>query len=426
VFRTEIVSYIEALCSDAAVALDNRRLLQAQRDLIDSIIHLIAGSIDAKSPYTSKHCQRVPVLVEMLADAAQATEEGPFGDFSLTEEEKYALHLAGWLHDCGKVTTPEYVVDKATKLETLCNRIHEVRMRFEVLWRDAQIAFYRGVLDAPDHYVVLSKALKARLKAIQEDYSFVAQCNIGGEFMSDEQLKRLNRIAKQPWTRHLDDRIGISHEELERKMRTPQPELPVRERVLDDKPEHLVFRSENHNPLGRNPEEFTMDVPEYLYNYGEMTNLSIAKGTLTTEERFVINSHIVQTIRMLRALPLPRELAQVPDWAGNHHESFCGTGYPRGLLGKELSIPERMLAVADVFEALTASDRPYKPARKLSETLWMMSEMCQKGHLCRDTFALLLKSGVFRSYADAYINSEQLDEVDVSAILAQTKAIECT
>jgi hypothetical protein len=268
-FSAEIVSYIKALSSDAAVALDYRRLLQAQKDLIDSIIHLIAGSIDAKSPYTSRHCQRVPIIVGMLAEAAQASHEESFCEFSLNESEKYALHLASWLHDCGKLTTPEYVVDKATKLETIYNRIHEIRMRFEVLWRDAEIDYYQSLVDGSELGSELNRKLIERSVKLQRDFAFAAQCNIGGEFMSSQRIERLQRIASQTWQRHFDDRLGVSQEELERKHRHPQPVLPVRERLLADKPEHRVNRPDNGDPFGTNPYGFNMEVPKYLYNSSE-------------------------------------------------------------------------------------------------------------------------------------------------------------
>jgi HD-GYP domain-containing protein (c-di-GMP phosphodiesterase class II)/HAMP domain-containing protein len=424
-FRSEIVSYIEALSSDAAVALDNRRLLKAQRELIDAIIHLVAGAIDAKSPYTGGHCQRVPVIARMLAEAAETSREGTFRDFSLSEEEWYELHLASWLHDCGKVTTPEYVVDKATKLETIYNRIHEIRMRFEVLWRDAETAYYQALAAGAGTAEDLRKKRDERLAQIEADFTFIAQCNIGGEFMSADKVDRLKKIAAQSWLRHLDDRIGLSQEEAERKAREARRVLPVSEPLLADKIDHIVLRSDGDNPFADNPYGFDMQVPRHLYNYGEIYNLTIPKGTLTSEERFKINDHIVQTIKMLKSLPLPRDLGRVPDWAGNHHETFCGHGYPRGLASRDLSIPERIMAVADVFEALTAADRPYKSARTLSENIRIMSDMCQQGHICPDVFGLLLTSAVYRRYAEAYLRPDQIDEVDVEAVLAATSAPSC-
>jgi HD-GYP domain-containing protein (c-di-GMP phosphodiesterase class II) len=424
-FSAEIVSYIEALSSGAAVALDNRRLLKAQRDLIDSIIHLVAGAIDAKSPYTGGHCQRVPVIARMLAEAAERSEEGSFRDFKLSEEEWYQLHLASWLHDCGKVTTPEHVVDKATKLETIYNRIHEIRMRFEVLWRDAEIHYYKALAAGAGDAADLRRRCDQRLASIRDDFAFVAQCNIGGEFMSDDKVERLRRIASQTWLRRLDDGIGLSQEERGRKDREPKKDLPVVEPLLADKTEHLVHRTDGGHPFGDNSYGFTMAVPEHMYNYGELYNLTIPRGTLTPEERFKINDHIVQTIKMLKSLPLPRDLQRVPDWAGNHHETYCGHGYPRGLAGSDLSIPERIMAVADVFEALTAADRPYKSPRTLSDNIRIMSGMCRQGHLCPDIFGLLLTSAVYRRYAEAHLDAAQIDEVDVDAVLAAITAPAC-
>jgi hypothetical protein len=310
------------------------------------------------------------------------------------------------------------VVDKATKLETVYNRIHEIRMRFEVLWRDAKIDYYRALADGAANSTALKRQLAKRLAQIQDDFEFVAESNLGGEFMSDKRIARLRRIASQKWLRYLDDRPGLSSEELERKQHCPHQDLPAHENLLADKEEHIVYRNAEVKVFEDNPYDFNMDVPRYKFNHGEMANLTIPKGTLTSEERFIINNHIIQTIKMLKSLPLPRELKRVPDWAGNHHETYCGHGYPRRLIGRDLSIPERIMAVADVFEALTAADRPYKPARTLSETIHIMSGMCRQGHLCPATFKLLLTAGVCHRYAETYLASAQVDDVDIDAVLA--------
>lgn len=416
-FGPDMVSYVSAISSQAAITLDNQRLLKAQKDLLDAFIQLIAGAIDAKSPYTGGHCQRVPELARMLAHAAQESDAEPFKTFALSEEEWYELHLASWLHDCGKVTTPENVVDKATKLECIYNRIHEIRMRFEVLWRDAQIDHYRALAAGAGDSDVSRQALDARLKELRDDYAFVAECNQGGEFMAPERVERLKRIASQVWLRHFDDRLGLSDDEFERKARTPAVPLPAEELLLADKQEHLVARDDGGKPFGDNPHGFRVEVPEYAFNYGELYNLSVARGTLTEEERFKINEHIIQTIVLLNQLPFPRELRRVPTWAGNHHEKLDGTGYPRRLKAEHLSLPERIMAIADIFEALTASDRPYKKAKTLSESIRIMGFMCKDGHICPDLFALFLQSGVYRDYAQAYLSPEQIDEVDVAQYL---------
>ncbi len=420
-FSDEKMSYIKALASNAALALDNNRLIRAQKDLFDSFVRLIAGAIDTKSPYTGGHCQRVPVLAAMLAEAASVTTGVPFKDFELSEEEQYELFVASWLHDCGKVTTPEYVVDKATKLETIYNRIHEVRTRFEVLWRDADIVFYKGLIANPDQEAVLKKTRNSRRGELQDDFAYLAECNVGGEFMAPEKIVRLREMGKQKWQRNFDNRIGLSGDEEARIDMNVSVPLPVEETLLADKQEHIFPRPDGEIPYGENPWNITMPVPDYRYNQGELYNLSIAKGTLTEEERYKINDHIVQTIEMLNTLPFPKEIRRVPDWAGNHHEKLDGSGYPRSLTADQLTVPERIMAVADIFEALTAADRPYKAPRSLSSCINIMSFMKKDGHICPDLFELLLTSGLYKEYAAKYMRPEQIDEVNVGKYLASDR-----
>ncbi len=407
----ERLDFVRAFSGFAAVSLESRHLLEMQKRLMDSFMHLLAGAIDAKSPYTGGHCQRVPVITRMLAEAA-CEDEGLFRDYQLDEEGWEAVHLAGWLHDCGKVTTPEYVVDKSTKLETIYDRIHEVRTRFEVLKRDAEIRYWEQVADGGDKEALRS-SLQREWQELDDDFAFVAQCNLGGEFMAPERIERLEKIARRTWQRTLDDRIGISWEEAARKERVPRPSLPVEEFLLADRPEHLIERTENERMAADNPWGFRMDVPEYRYNRGELYNLRVARGTLTAEERFKINDHIVQTIIMLEKLPYPKHLRQTPEIAGGHHETMDGKGYPRRLTGDRMSLTARMMAIADIYEALTASDRPYKKAKKLSDTIHIMHMMKQEHHIDPDLFDLFLRSGVYLRYAEQYLDPEQLDEVEI-------------
>ncbi|QLG89705.1 GAF domain-containing protein [Chitinibacter bivalviorum] len=408
---------IEAISGNAAVAIENQRLIQEQKTLLEAFIQLIAGAIDAKSPYTGGHCQRVPELTKMLARAACAEQDGPYADFQLSEGEWEQLHIAAWLHDCGKVTTPEYVVDKATKLETLYDRIHEVRMRFEVLKRDAQINYWQQVASGGDRSA-LEAQLEETITQLDDDYAFIATCNEGGEFMAPEKVDRLKQIAARTWQRTLSDRIGISHEEKERKARAPEATLPATEPLLSDKPEHLFTRTAREQLPEDNPWGFKVNVPEYLYNRGEMYNLSVGRGTLSEEERYKINEHIIQTIIMLEKLPFPRHLARVPEIAGGHHEKMDGTGYPKRLKRDEMSLPARMMAIADIFEALTAVDRPYKKGKTLSEAIKIMGFMRKDQHIDADLFALFLRSGIYREYAQRYMKPEQIDEFDISPYLS--------
>lgn len=409
----ERLAFVEALAGVAAVAIDNQRLFKSQKELLDALIKLIAGAIDAKSPYTGGHCQRVPVITRLLAEAACARDEPPFETFHLSEDDWEALDIACWLHDCGKVTTPEYVVDKATKLQTISDRIHEVRMRFEVLKRDVEIAHWQGVAEGGDAKT-LRVALEKSLRELDEDYAFVALCNEGGEFMAPDRVARLRKIGERTWLRTLDDRIGISWEEKQRKAEGSSGPLPVIEPLLADKPEHLVRRSAEDIIPEDNPWGFRLDVPQYKYNFGELYNLSVARGTLTAEERFVINNHVVQTIVMLGKLPLPKHLRCVPEFAGGHHEKVNGTGYPRRLFGDQMSWPARIMAIADIFEALTASDRPYKKAKTLSEAITIMDGMRRDGDIDSDLFDLFLTSGVYLDYARQFLHPEQFDDVDIA------------
>jgi len=401
------------------VALDNQMLLDAQKNLFKAFIQVIAGAIDAKSAYTGGHCRRVPELTTMLTKAATNASSGPFADFHLTDDEWYELEVASGLHDCGKVTTPEYVVDKATKLETLYNRIHEIRTRFEVVKRDVEIAYLQARIAGGDDQALTAERDR-RLAEIDADFAFVAECNVGGEFMAPEKVDRLKGIATVTWQRTLDDSIGLSWEEGHRKPKEKQP-LPVTESLLADKPEHIIAHDK---PIltPDNPWGFKIKSPQQKFNLGELYNLSIARGTLTAEDRFHINDHIVQTIIMLDALPFPKTLKRVSEWAGGHHEKMDGSGYPKSLTREQMSIPARLIAVADIFEALTARDRPYKTPKKLSECVKIMSFMKKDNHIDPDVFELFLTSGVYKHYAEAFLLPEQIDDVDIGTYLQKAGA----
>jgi len=416
-FGGDIQPLIEALASQAAVALDNKQLLDAQKALLDSFIELIGSAIDSKSPYTGGHCQRVPELTKMLAAAACEETDGPYADFDLTEDEWYELHIAAWLHDCGKVTTPEYVVDKATKLETIYDRIHEIRTRFEVIKREAEIEYLKAVIDGKGDTDTLRADLDTRLAQLDDDFAFIAESNIGGEFMAPERIERVKEIAGITWTRTLDNRIGVAHEEKIRWDRTLAPDLPVQENLLSDRNDHIFYREEGQAEPADDPHGFKLDMPELKFNLGEIYNLCIGRGTLTAEERFKINDHIVQTIIMLEQLPFPEHLKRVPEYAGGHHEKMDGTGYPKKLNKDDMSTPAKIMAIADIFEALTAADRPYKLPKKLSASVEIMSFMKKDAHIDADLFELFLTSGVYKVYADKFLKPEQLDDVDISQYL---------
>lgn len=353
---------VESLASQAAVTITNKSLIAAQKQLFDSLIKLIADAIDEKSPYTAGHCRRVPVLTNLLANAACKVDFGPLKDFNMTEEEKYELDVAAWLHDCGKITTPEYVVDKGSKLETIFDRIHLVDTRFEVLKRDAEIAALKrrlAELGEPDP--VLDEEFRKAVRQLDEDREFVRKCNIGGETISEALVDRINRIADYRWI-------------------TPEGK-------------EAAFLTDN-----------------------EAGNLKIGRGTLSVREREIINNHVSVTIKMLEALPYPRHLKRVPEYAGGHHEKMDGSGYPNKLKRKDMSIPARMLAIADVFEALTAKDRPYKKAMTLSQSLSILGRMKEENHVDPDLFDVFMWEKVYLKYANDHLNPAQIDEVDLDSI----------
>lgn len=410
------VRFIQALASTVAVAIETRHLIRSQQDLLEAFIQVLAAAIDAKSPYTAGHCQRVPQIATLLAEAASVSEMPPFAQFQLNENDRQSLHLGAWLHDCGKITTPEYVIDKATKLETLYNRIHEIRLRFEICKRDVEIVALKAQLN-PEQIVQIYQEIQAAWQNLDNDFAFVAACNQGSFLLDNEKKTRLKNIAARTWQRTLDNRLGLSWEEAQR-LPTSSDILPVTENLLADKPEHLIVREKNELIARDNPWGFRVQIPKYKFNRGELYNLLIERGTLTEEERYIINDHMAQTIFMLDKLPLPGHLRAVPEIAGGHHEKIDGSGYPRGLTGGEMSILAKIMAIADIFEALTANDRPYKRPNTLSQALGILVKMAQENHIDADLLALFIQSGAYREYGQCYLQKNQCDEVDEIALLS--------
>jgi HD-GYP domain-containing protein (c-di-GMP phosphodiesterase class II) len=365
-FGEEDQRLAESLASQAAIALTNRLLIQQLEVLFESLIELINSAIDEKSPYTGGHCKRVPVLTMMLAEAANNAGDGPLAEFRMSEKDRYELKIAGLLHDCGKITTPVHVVDKATKLQTIFDRIELVATRFEALKREAEIEMLRAklkALEAEDEESArrAEEACAAKIKQYDDDRAFLRRTNIGSERMRPEDQARVSQIARYKWRNE---------------------------------------RGEIDRFLSKDEEE----------------NLTIAYGTLNSAEREIINHHIVATIRMLEALPWPRHLLNVPEYAGGHHERMDGKGYPKGLTREQMSVQARVMGIADIFEALTAKDRPYKPGKTLSESLAILGRFKENGHIDPDLFDIFVRDKVYLRYAREFLDPEQIDEVDESKI----------
>ena len=358
----------ESLASQAAVALTNQLLIKQLEKLFESFINLINHAIDDKSPYTGGHCQRVPMLTMMLAEAADRARTGPLAGFKMSDKDRYELKIAGMLHDCGKVTTPVHVVDKATKLQTIYDRIGLIDTRLEVLKRDAEIRMLRAKLEALERgdksiWTELEARLSAEIKQLDADLEFLRFCNIGSERMAPEDQQRVTNIG---W--------GYKWRDIEGHQNAPF--------LTDD----------------------------------EIKNLTIRSGTLTDEERRIINHHIEVTILMLESLPWPRHLKNVPEYAGGHHERMDGKGYPRGLTRDQMSVQARVMGIADIFEALTAKDRPYKKGKTLTEALTILGKFKLNGHIDPDLFDIFIREQVYLRYAEQFLDSEQIDVVDLSVI----------
>ena len=406
-FQENHVFFIKTLVDVASVALEDHRLLESEHNLLVAMVRIIAGAIDAKSPYTGAHCQRVPVIFNMILEAANDAQEGELKDFICTDEEKEEANFAAWLHDCGKVTTPEYIVDKATKLETIYDRIHEIRMRFEVLKRDVEIACLKDIINGSDPQERNRQAEEA-LRALDDEFTFIAHCNDGSEYLDAAALERLQVIGKRIWKRTLDKRLGVSKDELAR-MGDIFESLPVFEELLSDKAEHIIKRSPGNSTEEYKSLGVISEPPENLYNRGELYNLSITRGTLNFEERYKINDHVTQTMIMLNKLPLPKRMKNIPNLAGAHHETLDGKGYPRQLQGDDIDIKARMLVIADIFEALTASDRPYKSAKTLSEALKVMKWFRDNNHIDSNLYDLFIRENIPQKYAKEYLRPDQCD-----------------
>jgi len=361
-FSEEYVDLIESLASQAAVAMTNAQLIRDVKELFYSLIESIARAVDAKSHYTHDHVSRVVDLTMMIAERINEAEAGPFKDVRFSEDELEELRLAAWMHDVGKIATPEHVIDKSTKLETIADRIALVQTRFELIaemMKNECLQRKIRMLEEGNHNPRaaerLEKQLAEELAALKDDLEFIKRCNQAGEFMKDEYIERIKTVGAKTYI----------------------------------------------SPDGEQRLYLTED---------EIVNLCIRKGTLTAEERKIIENHASMTYRILCALPFPPSLRSVPDYAAAHHERPDGSGYPLGISGDDLWIQARIMAVADVFEALTARDRPYKKPMKLSQAVKILSFMKKDGHIDPNIFDLFIESGIYRAYAAKELAPDQIDE----------------
>jgi HD-GYP domain-containing protein (c-di-GMP phosphodiesterase class II) len=330
-----------SLASLAAVSLTNNLLIGQLENLLDSFIQTIAVAIDEKSPYTGGHVRRVADLTMMIAEKINASREGHFAQIHFSGDELKELRMAAWLHDIGKITTPDHVVDKSTKLEKVYDRIEEIKTRFEMLKRECQYTLEDAQKKADEQ--TLRKA-EREIRVLDEEYAFLAKLNSGSETVRDEMAERIRMIGQKKW-------------------RTSTQDLPL---LTED----------------------------------EIYNLSIPSGTLNDEERDLINNHAAVTYKMLSRLPFPRKLRRIAEYASAHHEKLDGSGYPSGLRGDQLSLQSRIIALADIFEALTAKDRPYKKGHTVGDALIIMEEMVRDRHIDPDLYELFIKEKIYDTYTN--------------------------
>lgn len=360
-FSDNYVDIIASLTSQAAISLTNTQLIQDLKNLLYAFIQSIATAIDAKSPYTGGHIRRVVDLTMIIAENITKSDQGPFRDIHFGEEELEELRLAAWMHDVGKITTPEYVVDKATKLQTIYDRINLVETRFHLIAASIENSHLRRKVallqsSTPDlpELQRLEKAASDEIKALYNSLDAIKTVNKTGRPMSEDDINLVGAIARKTF-------------------------------VVNGKPQPYLTKNEVHN-------------------------LSIRQGTLTPEERQVVENHAAMTLKILKQLPFPRAMANMPEYAGGHHEKLDGSGYPRKLSGKNLPLQSRILAIADIFEALTAKDRPYKPPMKLSMAINIMNSMKKNRHIDPDILDFFIHNRLYAPYAQKEMTAAQIDE----------------
>ena len=365
-FSEELVTLTRSFASLGAISLTNSTLIKGMEELFTTFAETIAMAIDEKSPHTGGHCKRVPALTLMLADAVHDSNKGPLASFTMSEADRHELNVAGWLHDCGKIATPDHIMEKSTKLETIFDRIKYIDAKFEVVKRDLNISYQQEIISAlkqnkPIEVKQLERLLDTELKQLSLDRALLKRINVGGEFLGENELNEIQKIANK-YTLEINGKT-----------------MP-------------------------------------LLNDDEVENLSIRRGTLTQAEHDVMKRHMDVTKNILDALPFPKHLSNVSEYALGHHEKLDGTGYPRGLTKDQMSVPARLMAITDIFEALSAVDRPYKKAKPVSECLNILGIMVNNNHLDADIFAVFIESEVYKKYIIEFANPEQLDEVDLNSL----------
>ncbi|MBU0925932.1 HD domain-containing protein [bacterium] len=335
---------IISLASQAAMALTNMQLITSLEDFIDAFVSTIAKAIDTKSPYTSDHIVKVEKIALLVAKAIHE-DNTIYEKVKYNENDYKQIALAAWMHDIGKISMPEHIIDKSTKLEKIYDRIDLIQQRFEIIKLNKEIDFLKNLITKEEY--------ENYIQEINNDFEFLKRINLGGEFMNDDDIKKLELISQKKYI--------------------------------------------------KNNEKFTLITEDEFYN------LSIKKGTLTKEEITIIRNHAQLSLDMISELPFPKKYKDVLNIACNHHEKLNGLGYPRGLKAEEISLEDRIMILADIFEALTASARPYKNAMTLSKVKNILISMANNGELDKDLINFFFNHRILDEYSKEELKSYQLD-----------------
>ncbi len=345
---------ISSMAYQAAVKMTNVQLHLKLKELLYSVIKSIASTIDEKSPFTGKHISNVFHLTMMIAEKINNTNTGYFKNIHFSEDELEELKLSAWMHDIGKITTPESLLNKKTKLQRVRDGIELIQLRFHLIRKIFENNALAGALKqqrsgSTADEILAGKPLQKVIKKLEDDYRFIEKCNSPEEFIDSTELDRLHDIALKTFTISDREECYLSEDELE--------------------------------------------------------NLSILKGTLNTRERSIIEDHVRVTQTILEHIAFPDNIPHVAEYASKHHEKLDGTGYHRGLKAKDIPLQARIIAIADIFEALTAQERPYKRSMDLDEVLNVLNRMKDNNFIDGEVFKLIMETNIGEEYLKSITTS---------------------
>jgi len=349
-----------ALASQASVILTQQTLILEMKELFEAFIKAIAVSIDEKSKHTGGHIQRVTELCIMIAQKINQ-DNTVFKTTSFSLDQMDELRMAALMHDTGKITTPEYIISKSSRLETVHDRIELIKTRWELFKTNQKLIAAEKKLALFDQtteqkaIVQIDKTCNEEINILEKEFETLAHINSCKKVLNQNLIDQLKKIYEK-----------------------------------------------SYNISGRLK-------PEPCLTKDEFENLSILRGTLTTRERDIINSHAYLTEKILNKLPWPKKLADIPSIASSHHEKLDGSGYPLHLNKENLNIQARILAIADIFEALSAKDRPYKNPISLSQTIKILEQMGKNGLLDKNIIKIFFNSATHLEYAKKHLSESQID-----------------